>query len=140
MIDAVVTTPMKLTGQAKAEAIQVREWHKEDPDSALHYHRDYKFKPFVEKGDRVYYVEDYYIRGYCIVDYVFEKSMGVWRVKMDARSWTWIYPIPMTGFQGIRKFKLSRDLITEIGDWEVPMPVHYPKSDTVLVNGERVYK
>lgn len=77
------------------------------------YFRRFWRRPPVGKGDRVYYVEDGYIRGYAVVVRVEEKPEEVcgtthrtwrsgWFVYMDATTWQWIQPIRMQGFQGWR--------------------------------------
>lgn len=99
--------------------------------------------PKVEKGDRVFYVEDGFIRGFAIVDRVtgeedawtcdttgknYGPGVYVW---MRADSWTWIQPIPYIGFQGFRYVKkdgkeiLALSLpgaVKIVGGWMDPKP------------------
>ncbi len=70
--------------------------------------------PNVQPGERVYYVEDGYVRGFAVVTRVKDRKWPqecattgyVWPpglyVYMAAQSWQWINPIPMQGFQGFR--------------------------------------
>ena len=69
--------------------------------------------PKVTPADRVYYVEDGYVRGFAVISRLsYESGMNCdttgrrwargWYVFMDANSWKWIRPIPMRGFQGFR--------------------------------------
>lgn len=130
-MDIIVTTPKKLSKQAAQEA--------EDCKKAG---RSYYFRRFavgrapkVEKGDRVFYVEDGHVRGFCLVDSVIpiegavlcettcrKYGPGVF-VYMDAKSWKWIRPIPMRGFQGFRYAGDLRDRVEVIGRWWDPKPL-----------------
>lgn len=79
------------------------------------YFRRFHARPPVEPGDRVYYVEDGYVRGFAVVDRVEHQPEGMrcettgqfwqygWYVFMGATTWKWIKPIPMKGFQNFRK-------------------------------------
>jgi hypothetical protein len=103
--------------------------------------------PSIGQGDRVYYVEDGYVRGFCRVDRVESRTLGcrcdttgrAWApgiyVFMRADSWQWIKPIPMRGFMGWRAaFRyLHRPhaleeqwrgtaLVEIVGDWKAPRP------------------
>ena len=81
-------------------------------------------------GDRCYYVEDAYVRGFAIVNKIeyhkgwtcettgYDWHAG-WYVEMDARSWRWIQPIPMRGFQGWRYFTQP---VKILGGWREPKP------------------
>lgn len=93
MPDIIVTTPKRRTAEAAREAEEVKAagggW----------YYRDYRAPniPNVEVGDRVYYVEDGYLRGYCVIVKIDSVRYGRRRaitVYMDATTWTWIEPIP----------------------------------------------
>lgn len=90
--------------------------------------------PTVKKGDRVYYVEDGYVRGFAVV------SRDEWRgqpqqchttghvwlpgiyVFMDATTWKWIEPVPMQGFQGVRYAHnyFRREDVSIVGGWRDP--------------------
>jgi hypothetical protein len=88
--------------------------------------------PDVRRGDRVFYVEDGSIRGFGVVTRVGLHERGEtcattgrrWEagryVFIDAKSWQWIRPIPMKGFQG---YRYARDLEFEVvGGWLDPKP------------------
>ena len=105
--------------------------------------------PRVVKGDRVYYVEDGYIRGFAVVDrvqFAYEAQRcdttgrqwapGVY-VFMDAASWNWIGRIPMKGFRGFRYVhyrdggQFTREwmmlggkdyAVSIVGGWKMPRP------------------
>jgi len=89
--------------------------------------------PRIKSGDRVYYVEDGAVRGFCLLDRLEEKTVdmvcasnqtnyfpGVFAF-MDARTWQWIEPIPMQGFRGWRYF--PKELAPQVvGGWLDPRP------------------
>lgn len=67
--------------------------------------------PKIGVGERVYYVEDGFVRGFALVSRTFfstgetcdttgRRWAGGFYVFMDASSWQWITPIAMIGFQG----------------------------------------
>ena len=115
-----------------------------------HYFRRFAVRrgPRIEIGERVYYVEDGYIRGFALVSHVkahskfvrCETTEKLWApgayVFMDATSWKWIRPISMRGFQGFRYAKGGRlstgiEYLTignidfsvhVVGDWLDPKP------------------
>lgn len=130
IVDAIVTTPKNRMAESAREAALAQRWKDLNPDGDYWYWRDYKFKPFVEPGDRVYYVEDGYVRGFCLVDHIDDHEYNadgqiVYRVLMDATSWKWIQPIPMIGFRGIRKMINQPHLMSEvrvIAGWRDPRP------------------
>ncbi len=93
-------------------------------------------KPDVGKGNRVYYVEDGYVRGFarcCRTGYMHcaikcsttgRRWPEGFYVFMNAKTWQWIEPIPMQGFQGFRYADKSlnyRDLRI-VGGWRDPKP------------------
>ena len=124
--DIIVTTPKKQMGNAAMEAEQAKK-------HGGYYFRRLSSRPKkIQKGSRVFYVEDGYVRGFgkaCRIDTLSEgehcdASGKVWApgvyVYMRADSWKWIEPIPMKGFQGFRhaggiKFNV-------VGDWMDPKP------------------
>ena len=117
--DIIVTTPKSAIRSAAVEANMVKS------GEATHYYRNYRKAPPVEHGSRVYYVEDGYIRGYCLVDYLdvdYVDGHQVDVMMMDAKTWMWIEPIPMVGFQNWRYMDTPRDQIKDVGDWQDPMP------------------
>lgn len=106
-MDIIVTTPKSMMADAAAEAEDCKR------AGGGQYFRRFGVRPPVEPGDRIYYVEDGYVRGFALVTEVrheaeqtCETSGHVWSegwyVFMDATTWQWIRPIPMRGFQGFR--------------------------------------
>jgi len=95
------------------------------------------------KGDRVWYVEDGYIRGFCVItEIVCSTGMtcdttgrqwpeGIYII-MDATRWHWIKPVPMRGFQGFRYVRYDRNAFPDfgsgptgiefMGEWRDPKP------------------
>ena len=89
--------------------------------------------PKVEPGSKMFYVEDGFIRGFCTVVKVEDvqapkrcSTTGrIWNpgsyVIMNATTWKWIKPIPMTGFQGFRY--VNPDFKYEVvGNWKDKKP------------------
>lgn len=92
-------------------------------------------------GERVYYIEDDYIRGFALISRVVLsqrgygcQATGCWSppgiyLFMDATTWRWIRPIPMMGFQGFRyahecfeRDDIEPDEIEIIGSWPEVCP------------------
>ncbi|MCJ7543676.1 MAG: hypothetical protein MUP47_03760 [Phycisphaerae bacterium] len=86
-------------------------------------------------GDRVYYVEDGFVRGYALICELRWSDGGEicqttgrrwppgYYVFLDVRTWKWIAPIPLRGFQGFKY--VTRDFdrqVRIIGDWLAPKP------------------
>lgn len=126
-MDIVVTTPKSERVQAEAEA----EWAKAQGGGPgiLYFRRMAKIPTKLQSGDRVFYVEDGYVRGFCTLMGVDDGS-GVceatgrdWgegaRLVMRADSWKWVKPIPMKGFQGFRYFDQPFKVV---GDWRDKRP------------------
>ncbi len=102
-------------------------------DGGGFYFRRFRSQPCqIEPGEKVWYVEDGYIRGYAVVSetkYLVKMqcdTTGKWwpqgfYVFMDAKSWTWIKPIAQKGFQGYRRadYILNYEIV---GDWKAPKP------------------
>lgn len=131
MADIVVTTPKGRMAEAAQEAEDVKGWgggwYVRRIGGGQH--------PDVGPGDRVFYVEDGFIRGYAIVaeagfmraDQVCETTgrryCPGFYVVMDAKTWTWIRPIPMRGFMGWRYAVEAPEWPVEIlGGWLDPRP------------------
>lgn len=125
-MDIILTTPktqMKNAAKEAAECIS---------SGGGYYFRRFKSRPaMIEPGDKVWYVEDGYVRGYCVVFEIKHlikqtcdttgKEWGKgFYVFMDSKSWTWIEPIPYNGFQGYRKSTIKDYKI--VGDWLTPKP------------------
>jgi len=143
-MDIIVTTPKSQIANAAQEAADCIA------DGGGEYFRRFPFpipyRPLISPGERVFYVEDGWIRGYALVDRVsiekFARTChttgrqwppGIY-VFMDATTWQWIYPLPMRGFQGFRYARQPghnphvlehRDKfawIQVVGDWRDPKP------------------
>jgi len=152
-MDIIVTTPKSERANA------VREASACIADGGGRYFRRFPGLSLPRTGvrDRVYYVEDGYIRGFGVVtDMAHDgngrlcSSTGRWWPKglylfMDAQSWTWIRPIPMRGFQGFRyahyryggqetREWLTIDgkdwAVTEVGGWLDPKPATPDRKET----------
>jgi hypothetical protein len=111
MTDIIVTTPkseMKNSAREASDAIAA---------GGGEYFRRFPIKHYpklLTVGDRVYYVEDGYIRGFAVVSDIrnilstirCDTTGKPWRpgvyVFMQADSWQWVHPIIMRGFQGFR--------------------------------------
>jgi hypothetical protein len=107
-MDIIVTTPKSEMANAAQEAADARS-----NGGGEYFRRFHEAKaPRLVEGDRVYYVEAGFVRGYCLVirtvsgAFTCETTGHRWGpgfyAFMDAESWRWIRPIPMTGFQGFR--------------------------------------
>jgi hypothetical protein len=103
-LDIIVTTPKSEHETAQLEGESVRD----DPDA--YWFRTFKFKPKINVGERVYYVDLGRITGYGIV---FAVEQG--KLEDDAHGMTWTgwhvkqrewvplkRQILMRGFQGLR--------------------------------------
>lgn len=128
-MDIIVTTPRNAIGTAAKEAEDCKR------EGGGFYFRNLRNKPKnLKPGDKCFYVENGYIRGYAIVDEIREDpgltcattgrtfAPGYY-VMMDATSWTWIRPIPYQGFQGWRYFQAPA--IEIVGGWLDPKPSLY---------------
>lgn len=133
--DIVVTTPKSQIVQAEAEA----EWAKAQGGGPgiIYFRRINRIPKDIELGDKVFYVEDGYVRGYCILagidplDGVNSAMDGKCQVTkkdwgdgpclvMRADSWKWIEPIRMKGFQGWRYW--DGRPIKVVGGWKDKKP------------------
>ena len=125
-MDIIVTTPKFATKTAAKEA------EKMIAAGGGFYFRRFDRSAKVDVGDRVYYVEDGFIRGFAEVSsavYLKEHKIcsttGItyppgFYVFMDATTWKWMKPIPKKGFQGYRyAFDLNADIV---GGWLDPKP------------------
>jgi len=128
-LDIIVTTPKSETENAAREAENCIQ------AGGGFYFRRFPVKPQgVKVGDRVFYVEDGYIRGYAVVCDIFfsngitcdttgRKWPSGWYLKMPADSWRWIEPIEMRGFQGWRQMvKPAKIPVIDRGGWLDPRP------------------
>ena len=105
-MDIIVTTPK---GEIKNSAKEA------NLPPGGYWFRAFPTKPNVEPGDKIYFVENGYIRGYGII---FKREQGkeqrsettgrIWKGKwfVGYRDWHWLEnPIQMKGFQGYRYMK-----------------------------------
>lgn len=129
MPDIIVTTPKDRRGEAAAEARDCLQ------AGGGTYFRRFSLwtPPPIEPGEKLFYVEDGYVRGFGIVSRVSEKdgatcettgrdyASGVY-VEYPAHSWLWIRPIPMKGFQGWRYARFQPGEVVIVGTWEDSMP------------------
>jgi hypothetical protein len=135
-MDIIVTTPK---GEMKNAAREAEDCKRAGGGE---YFRRFPVEraPEILPGDRVYYVEDGYIRGFAPIKRILATAAGVrcdttgrhwppgYYVFMDATTWKWIRPIPMKGFQGFRyktfaSFPQLQDHNLEIvGGWLDPKP------------------
>lgn len=134
MKDIVVTTPKTRMEAAAREAKEARETIQAGGES-WYFRNLGKGKPkhFFE-GGRVYYVEDGWVRGFakcfaltpdpkgktCVT--TGQRFKPGWYACMDPKSWTWILPIEMEGFQGWRYWKVHPRKISPAGGWLAPKP------------------
>ena len=140
-MDIIITTPKSEMAAAAREAADVLA------AGGGAYFRRFATRPPVEPGDRIYYVEDGYVRGFALAERVtFLESADCnttgltwsrgWYVFMDATTWRWIRPILMMGFQNWRRAHryllpadrapaqdpAGRPPVEIIGGWRDPKP------------------
>ena len=127
-MDIVVTTPKSERVKAEAET----EWAKAQGGGpgVVYFRSVSKFPKDIAVGDKVFYVEDGYVRGYCTLAGLSAGESGEcqatgrdWgegpQLVMRADSWKWVKPIPMKGFQGFRYFDQPYEVV---GDWQDKRP------------------
>ena len=138
-MDIIVTTPKTFRDQAAAEAEQMKQ------QGGGEYFRRLSSKPYKFKvGDKVWYVEDGYIRGYAVSIRIEDRDEpevcsttgkiheSGFYIYLDAASWRWIRPVEKKGFQGwsyldpvaakLDNYKTENLVGTEVGYWLDPMP------------------
>jgi hypothetical protein len=165
MPDIIVTTPLGRMKEAAQEAEDSIHEYLTTGEVGFYFrqfrHRDPRHHPNVNEGNRVYYVEDGYIRGYMLVyskqfresglicqttGSQYEPGLYIYYL---ADSWHWIKPIPMQGFQGFRYanwvwsdqsenhilLKVDGVIyeVINIGDWLMP----YPEVEAITINEEK---
>ena len=128
----IVTTPKsEMVNAAKEAAFAKKD---KNPNCARYFRRFPLGKaPKIEHGSYVFYVEDGYVRGFCMVSGLKDIKHDITcratekrykpgtYVMMLAATWYWIKPIPMKGFKGYRY--AAPDFKYEIvGDWKDPRP------------------
>jgi hypothetical protein len=111
-MDIVVTTP-------KSEIDNSREEGEAVEAEGGYWFRTFRFRPKVEIGDRMFFVDDGLIRGYGVIFNVVQMTDGLkdglkcettgrfWGAEGDwivaYNKWHWLKkPVPFKGFQGIR--------------------------------------
>jgi len=145
-MDIIVTTPKSEMANAAREAADVLA------AGGGEYFRRFAFHAAPSRlnaGDRVWYVEDGYLRGFAVVSRIEHRTVGEMCVTtgrnwpqgvyvfMDATSWRWITPVPMRGFQGYRYAQWDRTgclIRTDdgyqgfkfLGGWRDPRPAVSP--------------
>ena len=123
-MDAIVTTPKSEIETAAREAAAVVA------AGGGYYYRTVAREPRkLNYGDRLFYVEDGFIRGFALVERILVdepftcrvtgKTRHGYQIVMNAKTWHWIEPIPMVGFQGVRYFDQR---VKVVGGWLDPKP------------------
>ena len=109
-MDIIVTTPKSEIENARKEAEFIKKYKE---DKGAFRFRTFRFKPKVEVGDKIFFVNDGFIKGYLTI---FDIDVGSEYCEVTDREWgdensivlkfkRWTplkNPIPMKGFQGIR--------------------------------------
>jgi len=134
-MDIIVTTPKSRMADAAEEARVARDDIEAGRDVEYFRSLGLNRPARLNLGDRIYYVEDGWVRGFCIVRTILYDPTRVrtcsvtgreygpgCTVFMDPRSWQWIAPIPMRGFQGWQYFHMKQSQIDVIGGWRDPKP------------------
>lgn len=133
-MNIIVTTPKRLIAEAAREVDAVMA------AGGREYFRRFRIEsaPRIEPGERVYYVEDGYVRGFAEVSLI-SSCVARWQhgvggrwydpgfyIFMDATTWKWIKPIPMRSFGAFRyanQWAFPEGTEIEIvGDWLDPKP------------------
>jgi hypothetical protein len=129
-MDIIVTTPKHEMENAAAEAQTCID------EGCGEYFRRFhlNYSPKINIGERVFYVEDGYVRGFAIAHRVVNiprrmqcDTTGRWYdygfyIFMPADSWQWIEPVPMKGFQGFRYYATNFFVYKIVGNWLDPKP------------------
>jgi len=125
-MNIIVTTPVNESINAKLEAEKVKQ-----EGGGLYFRRFSTLPKHLNVGDKVFYTEAGYIRGYALVCNIVDKlAVGKcsttgrdypkgYYVFMDASTWKWVKPVPYKGFQGFRYFDQDVEVV---GGWEDDMP------------------
>jgi hypothetical protein len=126
--DIVVTTPKSEMKNAQEEAKIGKE-----KGGNWYFRRFAKRPKRLQEGNRVFYVEDGYIRGFGIVKIISEDDQGFrcdatdrewppgWYVHMETKTWKWIRPVPMEGFRGFQYLQAGRTFMV-VGGWKSDRP------------------
>lgn len=136
MTDIIVTTPKSRMADSAQEAADCIK------NGGGSYVRILTSTPKeLNERDRVWYVEDGYIRGFAEVYEIIrwqhpghfvrcDTTGKDWRVPpkgcmvfLDSKTWTWIKPIPLRGFQGYRYLPpRTQQGYIKMGGWLDPKP------------------
>lgn len=124
MRDIIVTTPKT---EMKNAVKEVEKCINEG--GGYYFRRFFSLPKEVDIGSRIFYVENGYIRGFGVIcdikrgPYICSVTGLSWGVGfyifMEAKSWKWIKPQQMKGFQGFRYFD---DKYEVVGGWLDPKP------------------
>jgi len=130
-MDIIVTTPEGEIKNAALESEQIKSI-----GSGNYFRYLGRNKPStINEGDKIYYVEDGYIRGFCIINKITRAPFADcnttgkrWRIGwytiMDATTWQWIKPIEHKGFQGWRYLNdIYKKKVEVAGNWLDPKPI-----------------
>ena len=123
MRNIIVTTPYRDSNTAIKEAEHALA------NPGTYYFRTLNRPPRdLAPGDKVYYVERGYIRGYAIVEAIVRRELTCqvtgrdvngWQIMMPADSWQWIFPVRKRGFRHWQYYDYEHP---SIGDWRQPRP------------------
>lgn len=122
-MDIIVTTPKKYRKVAAEEAELIKE-----RGYGSYIHSLSSVPKHTQAGDKIFYVEDGYVRGFAIIQFIGTDSYSLDNhttkfdgphVVSDATTWTWIKPIKYKGFQGFRYFNMPYIVV---GNWLAPKP------------------
>ena len=127
-MDIIVTTPKSQMANAAKEAEDCKK-----AGGGYYFRRLNRYPKRLRLGDRVWYVEDGYIRGFAVavrfissnVEIECDTTNAIYPpgtyVFMTAEFWKWIKPIPYRGFQGWRYYTPPQDFEV-VGGWLDPRP------------------
>lgn len=133
-MDIVVTTPKREMKNAALEAAAAIG----AGGSGYYFRRFPRLPKGLQVGDRIYYAEDGFIRGFAIIDHIEKRDYpqfcdGTGReypagfyVWMPAMSWKWCRPvISCEGFRGFRYARscFTEDMVEVVGDWLADKPL-----------------
>lgn len=137
MSDVIVTTPKAEMRNSALEAANCIAAGGGYYFRKFGYMKDGKISGYprhLQAGERLWYVEDGYVRGYAIVDQAYLDDSGYYcettgrryepgfYVVMRADSWTWVKPVKYRGFQGW-KYHIQGISPEPVGGWLDPRPV-----------------
>ncbi len=124
-MDIIVTTPKTAMSEAAAEAKVAKQGILAGTDVVYTRSLGRNLPNSLDQNDRVFYVEDGFIRGYAVVlrePYRSREEPHRAVVMLSVTSWKWIRPIAMRGFRGWRYSYIDPDVIEVVGNWLDPKP------------------